>query len=90
LRGGKSTGDELGGEIRFLTSPAGSSGAGVNNSAEALVIDGNKVVDFKKAAATDGGSEYAYASKVLEIKVAGSQYFLPLYEAAGGGGPGGP
>jgi hypothetical protein len=90
LRGGKSTGDELGGEIRFSTSPAGSSGTGVNNQAQALVIDGNKVVEFKIAEIDDGtGNDYTYAAKVLKIKVNGTEYFLKLHEEAGGGGGGG-
>jgi len=86
LKGGKSTGNGEGGDVRFYTSPVGSSGSSVNGWAEALKIRHDKILDFKLAAATDSGSDYAYANKVLEIKVAGSQYFLPLYETAGGGG----
>ena len=90
LKGGKSTGNGEGGDIRFYTSPAGSSGSSVNGWAEVLKIRHDKILDFKLAAETDSGTDYQYASKVLEVKVAGSQYFLPLYEETGGGGMGGP
>ena len=90
IKGGKSTGNGEGGDIRFYTSPVGSSGSSVNGWAEVLKIRHDKILDFKLAAETDSGTDYQYASKVLEVKVAGSQYFLPLYEETGGGGMGGP
>ena len=89
IKGGKSTGNGEGGDIRFYTSPVGSSGSSVNGWAEVLKIRHDKILDFKLAAETDSGTDYQYASKVLEVKVAGSQYFLPLYEETGGGGMGG-
>lgn len=89
IKGGKSTGNGEGGDIRFYTSPVGSSGSSVNGWAEVLKIRHDKILDFKLAAETDSGTDYQYASKVLEVKVAGSQYFLPLYEETGGGGGGG-
>jgi len=92
LRGGKSTGNALGGEVRIYTSPAGSSGSGVNNHAEALVVDGNKVVDFKISAASKSGAGTATSdfmseveitpSRWLEIKIGGVQYFLPAFAAS--------
>jgi len=59
------------------------------NNAVAVAIESDKTVDFKISAATDSGSDYNYDSKVLPIKVGGTQYYLPLYVAAGGGGGGG-
>ena len=55
-----------------------------------LELDSDKVVEFKIAEETDSGSDYSYASKVLKIKVNGTDYYLPLYAEAGGGGMGGP
>jgi len=86
VKGGKSTGNGEGGDVRFYTSPAGSSGSSVNNWAEALKIRHDKVVDFKIAEVADSGSDYAYDSKVLKIKVNGTDYFLQLYAETGGGG----
>jgi hypothetical protein len=50
-----------------------------------LVIDGNKIVNFKIAAHADSGmtlqeAQTMGANLYLEIKVAGTQYYLPLYE----------
>ena len=59
----------------------------VANSNAVLELDSSKIVDFKIVAATDSGSDYQYANKALEIKVAGTQYFLQLYEESGGGMP---
>jgi hypothetical protein len=59
------------------------------NNAAAVVIENDKTVDFKISEATDSGSDYNYDSKVLPIKVGGTQYYLQLYVAAGGGGGGG-
>jgi len=53
-----------------------------------LELDSAKVVEFKIAEVADSGSDYSYDSKVLKIKVNGTDYFLPLYAEAGGmGGP---
>ena len=60
------------------------------NGAEALLIESDKTVDFKISAVADSGSDYNYDSKVLPIKVGGTQYYLQLYVAAGGGGGGMP
>jgi len=95
LRGGKSTGTGIGGSIKFHTAPAGGgSGAGVNNHAEALVIDGAKVVDFKKAGGSktvtlqnDAMDEYmsgtatvtVNATEWLEIKVNGNTRYIPVW-----------
>ena len=89
LKGGKSTGNTEGGDIRFYTSPVGSSGSSVNNWTEALKIRHDNVVDFKIAAATKTGSTTISTdfmstaeispSKWLEIKIAGTQYFLPAF-----------
>lgn len=87
LRGGKSTGSGIGGEVRIYTAPAGSSGTGVNNHAEALTIDGNKVVDFKIGVTDNSGSLYSVGTNVLKIQVGGTDYWLPLWEEAMGGGP---
>ena len=53
--------------------------------AAVLELDSNKVVEFKIAEETDSGSDYQYDSKVLKIKVNGTDYYLPLYVEAGGG-----
>ena len=53
--------------------------------ADVMALDSNKVVEFKIAEETDSGSDYAYDSKVLKIKVNGTDYYLPLYAEAGGG-----
>ena len=58
--------------------------------AAVLELDSAKVVEFKIAEVADSGSDYAYDSKVLKIKVNGTDYYLPLYAEAGGGGMGGP
>lgn len=58
--------------------------------ADVMALDSDKVVEFKIAEETDSGSDYAYDSKVLKIKVNGTDYYLPLYAEAGGGGMGGP
>jgi len=89
IKGGKSTGSGEGGDVRFYTSPAGSSGVGVNNWTEALKIRHDNVVDFKITAATKTGSSTISTdfmstaeinpSKWLEIKIAGTQYFLPAF-----------
>ena len=57
--------------------------------AAVLELDSAKVVEFKIAEVADSGSDYAYDSKVLKIKVNGTDYFLQLYAEAGGGGGGG-
>ena len=54
--------------------------------AAVLELDSAKVVEFKIAEVADSGSDYQYDSKVLTIKVNGTEYFLPLYAEAGGGG----
>ena len=54
--------------------------------AAVLELDSAKVVEFKIAEVADSGSDYAYDSKVLKIKVNGTDYFLHLYVEAGGGG----
>ena len=77
--------------MRIYTAPAGSSGTGVNNHAEALTIDGNKVVDFRIGVTDNSGSLYSVGTNVLKIQVGGTDYWLPLWEEAmGGGGGGGP
>ena len=53
--------------------------------AAVLELDSAKVVEFKIAEVADSGSDYAYDSKVLKIKVNGTDYYLPLYAEAGGG-----
>jgi len=59
--------------------------------AAVLELDSAKVVEFKIAEIADSGSEYQYDSKVLKIKVNGTEYFLYLYvEASGMGGGGAP
>ena len=58
--------------------------------AAVLELDSAKVVEFKIAEVADSGSDYQYDSKVLKIKVNGTDYYLPLYAEAGGGGMGGP
>ena len=56
--------------------------------AAVLELDSDKVVEFKIAEVVDSGSDYQYDNKVLTIKVDGTEYFLPLYvEASGGGMP---
>jgi len=56
-----------------------------------LELDSAKVVEFKIAEDDDAsGTDYSYASKALKIKVNGTDYWLQLYEEAGGGGMGGP
>ena len=54
--------------------------------AAVLELDSDKVVEFKIAEVADSGSSYSYDSKVLKIKVNGTDYFLHLYVEAGGGG----
>ena len=58
----------------------------VANGNAVLELDSSKVVEFKIAEVADSGSAYNYDSKVLTIKVNGTEYFLPLYAEAGGGG----
>ena len=54
-----------------------------------LELDSAKVVEFKIAEDDDAsGTDYSYASKALKIKVNGTDYWLQLYEEAGGGGGG--
>ena len=53
--------------------------------AAVLELDSAKVVEFKIAEVADSGSDYQYDSKVLKIKVNGTDYYLPLYAEAGGG-----
>jgi hypothetical protein len=55
-----------------------------------LELDSDKVVEFKIAEIADSGSDYNYDSKVLKIKVNGTEYFLQLYAEAGGNGGGMP
>ena len=57
-----------------------------SNGADVLELDSAKVVEFKIAEVADSGSDYQYDSKVLKIKVNGTDYFLPLYVESGGGG----
>jgi len=92
IKAGKSTGSGLGGDVRFYTSPAGSSGVSVNAWAEALKIRQDKVVDFKISAASKSGAGTATSdfmseveitpSRWLEIKIGGVQYFLPAFAAS--------
>jgi len=57
--------------------------------AAVLELDSDKVVEFKIAEEDDAsGTDYSYASKALKIKVNGTDYWLQLYEEAGGGGGG--
>jgi hypothetical protein len=85
IKGGKSTGNGEGGDVRFYTSPVGSSGSSVNGWAEALKIRHDKIVDFKITPHEDslgalmqavGGSAGAL---FLEIKVDNQQYYIPLW-----------
>jgi hypothetical protein len=92
IKGGKSTGNGEGGDIRFYASPAGSSGSSVNGWAEVLKMRHDKVLDFKISAATKTGSGTATSdfmssveitpSKWLEVKIGGVQYFLPAFAAS--------
>ena len=94
FRGGKGTGNADGGKIEFRVSPAGSSGASANAHAQALVIDSNKVVDFKIAGGAktvtlenDAPDQYMMgtatvtvnATEWLEIKVAGNTRYIPVW-----------
>tara|TARA_R110000824_G_scaffold54030_10_gene149157 strand:- start:3222 stop:4877 length:1656 start_codon:yes stop_codon:yes gene_type:complete len=85
IKAGKSTGNGEGGDVRIYTSPVGSSGSSVNAWAEALKVRHDKIVDFKIAAHEDGAGSLAEAEGAslgklfLEIKVGGTQYYVPLY-----------
>ena len=86
LKAGKGTGTGEGGDIRLYTSPAGgSSNSSTNAWTEVVKIRNDKIVDFKIAAHADSGmtlqeAQTMGANLYLEIKVAGTQYYLPLYE----------
>ena len=80
IKGGKSTGTGEGGDIRFYTSPVGSSGSSVNGWAEALKIRHDKKLDFKITAQDESGLDLEDSEhKWLPIQVRGVDYFLPLY-----------
>jgi len=94
LKGGKSTGNGEGGDVRIYTSPVGSSGVSVNGWSEALKIRHDKVVDFKIAGGAktvtlqnNAMDEYmsgtatvtVNATEWLEIKVAGNTRYIPVW-----------
>ena len=80
IKGGKSTGNGEGGDIRFYTSPVGSSGSSVNGWAEVLKIRHDKKLDFKITAEDEDDLDLESSEhKWLPIQVGGVDYFLPLY-----------
>ena len=94
LKGGKSTGNGEGGDIRFYTSPVGSSGSSVNGWAEIVKMRHDKIVDFKIAGASktvtlandamDSGMMGAAtvtvnATEWLTIKVGGNTRYIPVW-----------